>query len=749
MKNVEKADRIHLGSLVEELKKGHFVIPDFQREFEWQPWDVLDLIKSIFMDYYIGTLLLWKGSKDNFKMLSCEPIYALIGPQDPQHIVLDGQQRLTAIYYAFFQPEQAFPGRAKPMAFFLNIKAYLDDDFENAFWYDSLTKKKQTLLNDVKQQYEQHIFPLGTMKEGTWGTSDWIKGYRDYWNEQTELSLDNEKDHIRKKSAIESANQAKDFKNAIEELFNQYYISYIELGRDIELGKVCDIFTQINSKGVRLDIFDLLNAILRPKDIYLKKMWHDAEEDLAFTDPKKMKIYVLQVMSILEQAYCSPKYLYYLVPESIKTIKKADGSKDKIVLVNSSEEFIERWQAAVHALRKAIISLKSTRDYGAIQPNFVPYPSIIPAYAAIKVFVDKSSAVNKLDMQTKIRKWYWASIFTNRYSSAVESTSAKDFQALKRWFVYDDDEPEMISEFITSYRNIDFIYDNKKGSAIYNAIFNLFVINGARDWSSFNLPEYDSLDDHHIVPHSVFHEQAGSSINSILNRTALSPNTNRHIIRNRMPNQYIKEMLDNNDQDKVFDVLRSHLISRKAADILLRDPFTKSDFEEFLQERLETIRDAIDDQLIKEKVEIPLALQKLNNEVEAIELKLRELLIEKTNGEADAYRTHTPQHIQEKVNKRIATELKKKPGLSDENFNKFRERLKYFDLFEYYDTIVSKANWHLFEGVFGSKPQLENRFNQLSTLRNCIRHSRDISSIEKLDGEASIAWFKQILKYYE
>jgi uncharacterized protein with ParB-like and HNH nuclease domain len=47
MKNVEKADRIHLGSLIDELKKGKYVIPDFQREFEWEPWDVLDLIRSI------------------------------------------------------------------------------------------------------------------------------------------------------------------------------------------------------------------------------------------------------------------------------------------------------------------------------------------------------------------------------------------------------------------------------------------------------------------------------------------------------------------------------------------------------------------------------------------------------------------------------------------------------------------------------------------------------------------------------
>ena len=50
MKNVQKPEKIHLDKLISELGKGRFVIPDFQRDFEWMPWDVSDLIKSIFLD---------------------------------------------------------------------------------------------------------------------------------------------------------------------------------------------------------------------------------------------------------------------------------------------------------------------------------------------------------------------------------------------------------------------------------------------------------------------------------------------------------------------------------------------------------------------------------------------------------------------------------------------------------------------------------------------------------------------------
>ncbi|MFN3849401.1 MAG: DUF262 domain-containing protein [Spirosomataceae bacterium] len=600
MKNVEKADRIHLGSLIEELKKGRYVIPDFQRDFEWEPWDVLDLVKSIFRDYYVGTLLLWKGRKENFNMLSCKPIHGFSGKEDPQHILLDGQQRLTAIHYAFFQPNCAFPRRAKPVAYFLNINLLLDEEYEKAIWYDSLTRKNVNLLADKKLQFENHIFPLGLMKEGSWGTSDWIKEYRDYWQQRKE-------NYTIEDIAFDTAkfdtfiSNAKEFKELIESLFNQYYISYIELDSEIDISKVCDIFTQINSKGVSLDIFDLLNAILRPKEVFLKEMWKRVENELRFTDPKKMKIYILQVMSILEQVYCSSKYLYYLVPESQKLIKKEDGSKELTTLIQSKDEFIEKWDKSVEAIKKAIQVLRNPRDLGAIQPSFIPYPSIIPAFASIKELTNSPEYTDKLNIQRKIKKWYWASIFNNRYSSSVESNAAKDFQDLKKWFADNNAVPEVVSEFEENYHRIDLINSNYKGSAIYNAIFNLFVISEAKDWHTFELPEYENLDDHHIVPISKFRDVVGEQINSVLNRTLLAPTTNRHIIRDRLPNVYLKEMLENNsgDKEKVYQTLKSHSLSEKAVEILLRVPFTKTDFSEFILERQKNIIDTIREKIIE------------------------------------------------------------------------------------------------------------------------------------------------------
>ena len=147
---------------------------------------------------------------------------------------------------------------------------------------------------------------------------------------------------------------AEEFGRLLKEITDQYQISYIELDRDISIDKVCDIFTQVNSKGVRLDVFDLINAMVRPKGIQLKKMWREASSELSFVETERMNVYVLQVMSILRQNYCSPKYLYYLLPGQPKTVRSPDGTLEKQVLVQSAEEFEELWSVAVVSLAKAI-----------------------------------------------------------------------------------------------------------------------------------------------------------------------------------------------------------------------------------------------------------------------------------------------------------------------------------------------------------------------------------------------------------
>jgi len=300
---------------------------------------------------------------------------------------------------------------------------------------------------------------------------------------------------------------------------------------------------------------------------------------------------------------------------------------------------------------------------------------------------------------------------------------------------------------VGTYRNIDLHKETRNGSAIYKAIFDIFILNEARDWETFELPEYDELDDHHIVPKSWGKKmELGQDINTILNRTPLSGNTNRKIIRDSLPNVYIKKMFENNDKEKVYQVLNSHLISRKAVSILLRDNFTVDDFKEFIRERKNTIIDAIYNMFINQKVELPEHLKRLDNEIEDIELSLRKFIIDKLSVVTkEDIKEKIPSNIYDKMTQKINRERKRNPSNVEENINSGSYWFQFTDLQELQQIITSKIYWDRFSETFGSKDKLTNEFNDMANLRNAIRHSREADQITKMKGEASFLWFKQQL----
>jgi hypothetical protein len=587
MKDSQKPDHVSLVNMVSHLREGRYVIPDFQRDFEWEPWDINELMRSIFRDYYIGSLLLWKGKNENFEALSCEAIYAFEGGDGRTDIVLDGQQRLTAMYYAFMAPNKPAPKRHNRFLYFIRVDLFMDEVHDEAFVY-YWTRRGSNLLNNRTRQFEEHMFPLAVVgADDHWALPNWAQDYEKYWREAAA-----EREGPEAEEAERYAENAKQFGEHLHGITQQYQISYIELDRDLELAKVCDIFTQINSRGVRLDIFDLLNALLRPKGLRLRQqLWQKAAPRLEFVEARRMNVYVLQVMSILLQAYCSPKYLYHLIPGSRRQIRGPDGVLRPDILVADSTEFEKLWHQAVNALEQAIKLLRHPQEFGAIASWYLPYASILPAFAALQAEADQLPPEQRLDAQGKIRRWYWASVFTNRYSGAVESTSARDYTDVKTWFADDSAEPEPVAEFRRSVGEIDLRRETRRGTSVYNGLFNLLVLSGARDWISGNVPQHDDLDDHHIVPKSLGSEYAlHTSIDSILNRTPLTSKTNREIIKDRLPNEYLPELVIKNGEAEISKIMESHFISRSAFEILVREPFTSDDFEEFIQERWNAFR---------------------------------------------------------------------------------------------------------------------------------------------------------------
>jgi hypothetical protein len=189
-------------------------------------------------------------------------------------------------------------------------------------------------------------------------------------------------------------------------------------------------------------------------------------------------------------------------------------------------------------------------------------------------------------------------------------------------------------------------------------------------------------------------------------------------------------------------ILESHFISPAAFDILRRDPFGSDDFEAFLAERQRTLQDAIEDLLVKERLDLTPQLRELDARVEVVELALRRTIA----GMLDGDYKRLPTHVLQEIIERVQSAAKKNPALDLDYYETLAGKLEYADLRELQDVITSKALWSLFQKRFANKELLIKRFDQLADLRNGIRHNRTVDEVSRKEGEAALLWFQQVIE---
>jgi hypothetical protein len=93
---------IKIDKALSRIESGDIKIPAFQRRFVWNQEQVLELLDSVYHNYPIGSVLLWRSSE---KLKATRNVAGLEIPERsaeyPVNYVLDGQQRLSAIYGVF------------------------------------------------------------------------------------------------------------------------------------------------------------------------------------------------------------------------------------------------------------------------------------------------------------------------------------------------------------------------------------------------------------------------------------------------------------------------------------------------------------------------------------------------------------------------------------------------------------------------------------------------------------------------
>jgi uncharacterized protein with ParB-like and HNH nuclease domain len=90
-----------LKDLIADINSGQIKVPQFQRKFVWKEEQALKLLDSVASNYPVGSLLLWR-TKSSLAIERNIGAFKLPATDDmsPTDYVLDGQQRLTVIFFS-------------------------------------------------------------------------------------------------------------------------------------------------------------------------------------------------------------------------------------------------------------------------------------------------------------------------------------------------------------------------------------------------------------------------------------------------------------------------------------------------------------------------------------------------------------------------------------------------------------------------------------------------------------------------
>ncbi|WP_440955427.1 GmrSD restriction endonuclease domain-containing protein [Methanosarcina sp. Mfa9] len=576
-----------LKDILKEITIGKIQLPDFQRGWVWDDERIKSLLASVSLSFPIGAVMMLQtgNAEVRFKPRLIEGLN--IDPQpEPEEFILDGQQRLTALYQAILRTEavETEDIRKKPIKrhYYIDIEKALNPNIDREECIRSIPEDRivrnfrREPIEDYsipEHEFESGLFPFNQILD----SSDWRMEYDDYWLDQN--------DYREKRKLFNK------FEKEIIKRFEEYQIPLIAMNNSTPKEAVCLVFEKVNTGGVTLTVFELLTATFAADDFNLRDNWKE------ILNEHLKKHSVLQGIENTDflQAVC-------LLATRERRIKKLEEGES------------EEKAPAVSCKRKEILKLKLdeyTKNAGAVAQGFekaakllniqniftsrdIPYRTQITPLAATLAVLGEEA--DKDGIRKKIFQWYWCGVLGELYGSAIETRFAKDLLELLDW-INGGPEPTTVKEANFDPGRLHTL--RTRNSAAYKGIYALLMRDGGIDFRTgdpIDIQTYyeDNIDIHHIFPQDWCRDNGidRNEYNSIINKTPLSAKTNR-IIGGKAPNIYLEKLQKTAgiDEERMDEILETHVIDPD----FLRD----NDFAGFFKNRKRAILKRIENAMGK------------------------------------------------------------------------------------------------------------------------------------------------------
>ncbi len=540
-----------LSELLTLIHSGDMALPDFQRSFVWDPSATQELIISIASNYPAGSLLRVKNSNTLFAVREFEGAPKLNG-RKPIYLILDGQQRLTSLYQAFY-------GRGEHK-FFIDLNCLMEDkDFEESIFHLRVSKADKK-YDTIEKQAKNFVLPL----EIIYGDSRGYYGWMDAIIEEKDLS---------KEESSSLRNKLRDVYRNWVEFIEHYEFPVVTLSERTSGDAVCTIFETLNRTGVKLSVFELLTARFWPEGVNLRLLYDAALKECPLLDDFQLDpYYILQAISLLNS-------------------EKAPSCKRKDLLNELNSRLINLHWADVTNAFNATLQILS-EDCGVLISQWLPYNTILIPMAAVWAKQKEATGMQIGTNRKKLTQWFWCSVFSQAYENAPNSQAAKDFTELNKW-MKGGEEPETMRNF---HFDIDQLRETgPRQRAVYRGVICLILRNRPIDFYenktiTAELLLDKKIDDHHIFPDAYLESKKvpKHQRDCIINRTLIDRKTNQRIGK-RPPVEYLKDIEKRIGQDVLNKVITTHLIASDTKTLC------KESFNDFLENRIEILRANIEE----------------------------------------------------------------------------------------------------------------------------------------------------------
>lgn len=579
-----------LGDLLQKVGDGRIQLPDFQRGYKWDDERIRSLLVTITLGHPLGVIMLLQTGNDQIRFKPKPLSGTSVAPGcAPDHLLLDGQQRLTSLYQALtgtgVVATKDTRGKLMDRRYYLDLELAVTDPSRRDEAVLSLPgdgvvrsnfgKDIELDVSTPEKERERRLFPFRLVSEPNEAVA-WL------------LALD---DH----------SLFGQFHTAVFTPTQSYEIPAIELDKTTSKGAVATVFEKVNTGGLALNVFELLTAVFAGDKAYYDEHQNDfrLNDDWVETRTLFAKHPVLTGVA-------NTDFLQAVALLTTEARHRADTSDRPVAISARKEDVLKlelkdylRW---VGPLRDAFVwAATFLADQHIHESAFLPYRTQLVPLAAMRVLLgDKADLVG---VRKRITQWYWCGVLGELYGGAVETRFARDVEQVPGWALaaLDPDTPHPTPRTVGDAAFVEsrLLSLRTRNAAAYKGLYALLMAGGCRDWKyqqAFDQVQYANLavDIHHIFPRAWCEAQGVDSDlrESIVNKTPLAAGTNR-FIGGASPASYLPKIEKSAGitSAELDDLLRTHEI----------DPQTlrTADFDAFFLARRAALLKLVEDAMGK------------------------------------------------------------------------------------------------------------------------------------------------------